>query len=314
MFMNAASRAISRRRWIFGAGAAAAAAALLPLDRFLHAAAEPANETAQQPDHRYKIAASDWMMLKRQSAGALTRAKEAGLDGVELDMGPLGRRPDFENKLRDDAFRTKYLEQAKSLGLELSSLAMSAFYGQPVADHPKAEQFCNEWIELMPRIGTRVGFLPVIFKKEDSSKAAIAKVVALFKEVAPRAEQAGVIIGLNTPLDAGANLKMLDAIGSPAVRITYNCGEAIDAGRDVYAELQALGRERIAQVIPTLSDGVWLEKDKRIDVPKLKQVLDDIGWRGWLVLQRSRDASKPSDVKYNFGANARYLKSIFQPA
>jgi sugar phosphate isomerase/epimerase len=190
---------------------------------------------------------------------------------------------------------------------------MSAFYGQPVADHPSAEQFCNDWIDLMPRIGTKVGFLPVIFRKEDKPRAAVDKVVALMKKVAPRAEQAGVVLGLNTPLDAAANISMLDAIGSPAVRIAYNCGEAVDANRDVYAELRALGKDRIAQVIPTLSDGVRLENDTRIDVPKLKQLLDSLGWRGWLVLQRSRDASKAQDVIYNFGGNAKYLKSVFQP-
>ena len=297
-----------------GTGAAAAAALLLPAaGRFVHAADAPAIAPSAKPvDRRYKIAASDWMMLKRQTPGALTRASECGLDGVEVDMGPLGKRPDFENKLRDDEFRTNYLEQARSLGLELSSLAMSAFYGQPVADHPSAEKFCGDWIELMPRIGTRVGFLPVIFRKEDDLHAAAAKVVALFKKVAPKAERAKVILGLNTPFDAAGNIKLLDAIGSPAIRIAYNCGEAIDAKRDVYAELQQLGKDRIAQVIPTLSDGVWLENDKRIDVPKLKQLLDTLGWRGWLVLQRSRDASKARDVVYNFGGNAKYLKSVFQ--
>lgn len=270
--------------------------------------------TAPAIDHRYKVSASDWMMLKRQTPGALTRASECGLDGVEVDMGPLGNRPDFENKLREEEFRTAYLKQANDLGLALSSFAMSAFYGQPVADHPKAEQFCNDWIDLMPKIGTKVGFLPVIFKKEDERDAALAKVVALFKKVAPRAEQAGVAIGLNTPLDAVGNNKLLDDIGSPAVRIAYNCGEAVDANRDVYAELKALGKDRIAQVIPTLSDGVWLENDTRIDVPRLKRTLDEIGWSGWLVLQRSRDASKARDVKYNFGANAKYIKSVFQSA
>ena len=297
---------------IRAAGLAAAAASLPLGQHFLHAADAPTATPSKQTNHRYKISASDWMMLKRQTPGALTRAHESGLDGVEVDMGPLGKRPDFENKLREDEFRTKYLEQAKTLGLELSSLAMSALYGQTVADHPKAEQFCNDWIELMPAIGTMVGFLPVIFRKEDAPDEAVAKVVALFKKVAPRAEKGGVVIGLNTPLDAAANLKMLDEIGSPAVRIAYNCGEAVDAKRDVYTELQALGKDRIAQIIPTLSDGVWLENDKRIDVPKLKQVLDEIGWRGWLVLQRSRDASRARDVAYNFGGNAKYLKSIFQ--
>jgi len=297
------------------AAATAAAVALVSGSQFLHADGVPAvTTTSSSADHRYNIAASDWMMLKRQTPGALTRASECGLDGVEVDMGPLGKRPDFENKLREDDFRTKYLEQAKSLGLELSSLAMSAFYGQPVADHPKAEQFCNDWIDLMPKIGTNVGFLPVIFKKEDERAAAFAKVVVLMKNVAPKAERAGITIGLNTPLDADANNKLLDNIGSPAVRIAYNCGEAIDEGRDVYAELKSLGKDRIAQVIPTLSDGVWLENDKRIDVPRLKATLDGIGWSGWLVLQRSRDASKARDVKYNFGANAKYLKSIFQTA
>jgi sugar phosphate isomerase/epimerase len=229
-------------------------------------------------------------------------------------MGPLGKRPDFENKLRDDEFRTKYLAQAKELNLSLSSLAMSAFYGQPVADHPAAEKFCNDWIDLMPQIGTTVGFLPVIFGKEDEPTAAVAKVAALMKKVAPKAQKTGVVIGLNTPLDVAGNHKLLDDIGSPAVRIAYNCGEAVDAGRDVYAELKGLGKDRIAQVIPTLSDGVWLENDQRIDVRRLKGLLDELDWSGWLVLQRSRDRAKASDVKYNFSANAKYVKSIFQAA
>jgi sugar phosphate isomerase/epimerase len=302
-------RSINRREVI-----ARSAAAVVSYVLSRRAIALPTTAPAPAPEHRYKVSASDWMMLKRQTPGALTRAKECDLDGVEVDMGPLGNRPDFENKLREDEFRSAYLKQAKELNLALSSFAISAFYGQPVADHPKAEQFCNDWIDLMPKIGTRVGFLPVIFKKEDERGAAVAKVVSLMKKVAPKAQRSGVSIGLNTPLDAAGNIKLLDDIGSPAVRIAYNCGEAVDAQRDVYAELKALGKDRIAQVIPTLSDGVWLENDKRMDVPRLKATLDKIGWSGWLVLQRSRDASKARDVTYNFGANAKYLKSIFQTA
>src|SRR5687768_1966107 len=227
--MNPPPPAISRRQWLRGTGAAAAAALLLPAaDRFIHAAEAPATSASKPAERRYRIAASDWMMLKRQTPGALERASECALDGVEVDMGPLGKRPDFENKLREDEFRLAYLTQAKELGLALSSFAMSAFYGQPVADHPKAEHFCNDWIDLMPKIGTNVGFLPVIFKKDDERGAAVAKVVALMKKVAPKAQSAGVTVGLNTPLDADANIRLLDDIGSPAVRIAYNCGETID--------------------------------------------------------------------------------------
>jgi sugar phosphate isomerase/epimerase len=282
--------------------AAAGGAALLIVCPRWAAASEPS--TAPAMLQRYKIAASDWMLLKRQKPGALQLCKDCGLDGVEVDMGPLGKRPTFENNLREDDFRNQYLEQAKNLGLEISSLAMSAFYGQPIADHPKAEDFATEWIDLMGKMGTKVGFVPVI------AKEGTEKVVELFKRVGPQAKKANVLIGLNTQLDAEANKKLLDDIGSPAIRIAYNIGEATDANRDVYKELHDLGRDRIAQIIPTLSDGKWLQDDERIDVPKLKNVLDNMNWSGWLVLQRSR--MKGKSVKENFAANAKYLKSVFQ--
>src|SRR6476660_3594930 len=100
----------------------------------------PATTRSTQLPQRYRIAAADWMMLKRQKPGALQLAKDCGLDGVEVDMGPLGKRPDFENNLVQHEFRNDYLAATKKLGLEISSLAMSAFYGQAVAEHPKAEQ------------------------------------------------------------------------------------------------------------------------------------------------------------------------------
>ena len=43
-----------------------------------------------------------------------------------------------------------------------------------------------------------------------------------------------------------------------------------------------------------------------------KATLDKMGWSGWLVIERSRDAARPTDVKYNFTANAAYLKRVFQ--
>jgi L-ribulose-5-phosphate 3-epimerase len=293
--MTDAPSPISRRSWLQRAAGAAAATLVLP-PAILRAQESQSAATVPAKTNRFRIAASDWMMLKRQTPGALGRARECGLDGVEVDMGPLGKRPDFENKLRDEKFRTDYLKQAKELHLEISSLAMSAFYGQSLAKHPSAEKFLNDWIDLIPQVGTRVGFLPIILPKEESPEVSVGNVVALMKKVTAKAEQAGVVLGLNTSLDAAGNVKMLDAIGSPAVKIAYNCGEGIDDKRDVYAELKLLGKDRISQVIPTLSDGVHLKDDKRIDVPKLN----------------SRQQDRARDVKYNFGANAEYLKSIFQ--
>jgi sugar phosphate isomerase/epimerase len=45
---------------------------------------------------------------------------------------------------------------------------------------------------------------------------------------------------------------------------------------------------------------------------KVKNALDEIGWSGWLVVERSRDKNDPRNVMKNFGTNIDYLKQIFQ--
>ena len=87
---------------------------------------------------------------------------------------------------------------------------------------------------------------------------------------------------------------------------------ALQNGRDVIAELETLGTDRICQIHCTDTDGVWLENNPRIDIPKVKQTLDNMGWSGWLVIERSRDATNTRNVVWNYGANTRYLKSVFQ--
>ena len=46
---------------------------------------------SQQKEQRYKIAVCDWMILKRQKIGSFQLVHELNGDGVELDMGGLGK-------------------------------------------------------------------------------------------------------------------------------------------------------------------------------------------------------------------------------
>jgi hypothetical protein len=46
----------------------------------------------------------------------------------------------------------------------------------------------------------------------------------------------------------------------------------------------------------------------------VKKTLDELGWSGWLVVERSRNASDARNVRRNFGANVAYLKRVFQGA
>jgi sugar phosphate isomerase/epimerase len=96
------------------------------------------------------------------------------------------------------------------------------------------------------------------------------------------------------------------------VRSYFNFANALQAGRNLNTELRTLGKERICQIHCTDQDGELLQDNKRLDLAKVKQALDRMGWSGWLVIERSRDARDPRNVRKNFGSNAAYLKTIFQ--
>lgn len=273
--------------------------------------AAPATPPAGAP--RYKIAVCDWMILKRQKLGALQLTKDIGADGVEIDMGGLGNRPTFDSKLGDPAVRQQFLGKAEELGLQFSSVAMSAFYAQSFAERAGVEQMVQDCIDTMKAMGVKVAFLPLGVRGDLVQHPELRPaIVARLKAIAPRAEQAGVVIGIETALDATAEAALLDEIGSPAIRSYFNFANALQNGRDLNAELRKLGRERICQIHCTDQDGVWLQNDSRIDLPTVKRTLDDMGWSGWLVIERSRDAKDARNVRKNFGANTAYLKSVFQ--
>jgi sugar phosphate isomerase/epimerase len=304
---SAVSR-LSRRRFL-RVTAAATATSILSSD-LSQAAETPAFATGAK---RYRIAVCDWMILKRQKLGAFQLTREIGADGVEVDMGSLGDRDTFDNKLADPAVRRQFLDKARELGLEISSLAMSGFYAQSFAERPTFDKMVQDCLDTMKAMSVKLAFLPLGVKSDLVKYPELRPaIIARLKAIAPKAEAAGLVVGIETALDAAGEAKLLDEIGSPAIRSYFNFSNAIQNGRDLLTEIRTLGRSRICQIHCTNQDGVWLQDDKKIDMPAVKMALDQIGWSGWLVIERSRKASNTRDVKGNFGANAAYLKSVFQ--
>jgi L-ribulose-5-phosphate 3-epimerase len=262
---------------------------------------------------RYKIAVCDWMILKRQKLGAFQLTKDIGADGVEVDMGGLGNRPTFDNKLADPVIRDQFLSKSKELNIIISSIAMSGFYAQSFAQRPGVDTMVQDCINTMLQLKVKTAFLPLGVEgdlvKHPELRPAI---VTRLKAAGIQAEKAGVVIGIETALPAAEEVKLLDEINSPAIKSYFNFSNAIQNKRDLYSELRTLGKNRICQIHCTDTDGVWLQNDPNIDMRKVKHTLDKMGWRGWLVIERSRDAKDAKNVKGNFGANTAYLRSIFQ--
>ncbi len=270
-------------------------------------------QTPQAVGPRYRVAVADLMILKRQRLGAFPLAKEIGADGVEVDMGGLGQRETFDNQLAKPEVREQFLAAAREANLEICSLAMTGFFAQSFAERPTVPRMIQDCVDTMVAMNVKVGFLPLGIPADLRNKPELRPaVVSRLKLAGEIAEKAGVVIGVETSLSAADEVKLLKEVDSPAIKIYFNFANAVKNGRNVSSELRTLGRNRICQIHATNEDGVWLENDPQVDLPKIKQTLDDMGWRGWLVVERSRDAKDPRNVKKNFGANVAYLKKIFQ--
>lgn len=271
------------------------------------------NSDEQGKKLRYKVAVVDLMLLKRQKLGAFELTKEIGANGVELDMGGLGNRDTFDNKLADPVLRQQFMDKAEALNLEICSLAMTGFYAQSLATRPTYRQMIGDCIATMKAMQVKVAFLPLgvqgdLVKNPELRPA----IVERLKVAGKMAKKAGVVIGIETALDARAELQLLKEIGSTAIKSYFNFSNAIKNGRDLSAELRILGKKNIVQIHCTNDDGVWLQNDPKIDMKAVRKTLDEMGWRGWLVIERSRDAKDPRNVKWNFTANTTYVKSVFQ--
>lgn len=271
-------------------------------------------QQANTLSHRYKVAACDWMMLKRQKLGEFKLSHEIGADGVEMDMGGLGKRDTFDNKLYQVYFQELFKKTAAEYQIEVPSIAMSGFYGQSFLKHRNYRVLIDDCIKTMQVMGAKIAYLPLggcgnDWKTDDEQRR---RLVSRLHVAGEMAHSEGLVIGIRTGLSAKEDIKLLEQINSEGIQIYFSVQEALDNKRDLYKELKTLGRKRICQIHISETDGVTLPHSKNIDMHRVKEQLDKMGWSGWLVVERSRDAGDVRNVKKNFGMNIRYLKEVFQ--
>ena len=273
----------------------------------------PLGMCAQQ-QQQYRVAACDWMMLKRQKLGEFQLAKDINADGVEVDMGPLGKRVLFDNKLREPAFQQLFRRTADSLGIAVPSIAMSGFFAQSFLERENYKDLIVDCLNTMDVMGAQVAFLPLGGSGNDWKQHGEARqeMVRRLHEVGEMALARDKVIAIRTQHDARASLVLLKEVNSKGIKIYYNLQDAVDQGLCPCKELKTLGAENIAQIHASLTDSVTLDKDPRIDLHKVKKTLDKMKWSGWLVVERSRNANDVRNVRGNFGTNVAYLKEIFQ--
>ncbi len=253
---------------------------------------------------RFKIGACDWSIGKHASTEAFDVAKQIGLDGLQISLGSIGN----DMHLRKPEMQQAYIEAAKKTGQQMASLAIPEMNRVPLKSDPRAAKWLDDSIDVCKALGLGI-VMPACFSKGDldmSNTAEIDQLVKVLKDVAPKAEKAGVVIGLEDYLSAEDNMKIIDRVGSSAVQVYYDVGNSTDKGRDIFKEIRLLGK-LICEF--HAKDGKHMLGKGRIDFRKVREAIDDIGYNGWLIIE----AARPNGLIPDYQAHCKYLREIFPP-
>ena len=259
------------------------------------------------PDkRRFRIGACDWSIGKMGDPGAFAVAKEIGLDGVQVSLGTVAN----ELCLRQPEVQRQYQEAAKQAGLEVASLAIGELNNIPYKSDPRTVQWVSDSIDVCQAFGVRVVLL-AFFGKDDlrDDRAGVDEVVRRLKAVAPKAEKAGVILGLESWLSADQHLEILERVGSKSVQVDYDVCNSTDRGYDIYQEIRKLGKH-ICE-LHAKENGSLLGQGK-VDFHKVRAALDDISYRGWVQIEGAVPPGKPMLESYQ--ANCKFMREVLATA
>ncbi len=251
---------------------------------------------------RFRIGACDWSIRKLGDPAAFAVAREIGLDGVQVSLGTAAD----DMHLRKPEVQQQYKEAASKAGLEVASLAIGELNSIPYKSDPRTVQWVSDSIDVCMALGVRVVLL-AFFSKGDlrDDPAGVDEVVRRLKAVAPKAEKAGVILGLESWLSAQQHLEILERVGSTAVQVYYDVCNSSDRGYDICREIRTLGK-RICE-FHAKENGSLLGQGK-VDFHKVRAALDDIGYRGWVQIEGAVPPDKPLLESYQ--ANCKFLRGI----
>ena len=258
---------------------------------------------AAQEKRRFKIGACDWSIGNLNDPAAFDVAKQIGLDGVQVSLGTAAN----DMRLRQPAVQQQYRDAAKKAGLEVASLAIGEMNNIPYKSDPRTIEWVSDSIEVCQALGVRVVLL-AFFGKGDLKGDQIGtdEVVKRLKAVAPKAEKAGVILGIESWLSAEEHLDILKRVGSRAVQVYYDVRNLTDRGYDIYREIRILGR-RICEL--HAKENSALLGQGKVDFHRVREALDTIGYRGWIQIEGAVPPGEQMLPSYQ--ANCKFLRGIF---
>jgi L-ribulose-5-phosphate 3-epimerase len=250
---------------------------------------------------RFKVGVTDWNLGLEGKVESIALAKKIGFDGVQISLG----KGDERLPLADPALQKAFLDESKRVGLPLASVCLEVLHRNYLKSDPLGRRWVADSIPIAKSLGVKVVLLPFFGKGALTTAAEMDYVGDALREIAPAAEKAGVVLGLEDTISARDNARIMERAKSPAVLTYYDVGNSTRNGFEVIQEIRWLGKDRICEV--HLKDNPHYLGEGSIDFPGVVGALADIGFAGWAELETE---CPTKDVAADMTRNLGFIRRL----
>ncbi len=251
---------------------------------------------------RLRIGVTDWNLRLAGRIEAVALAAQLGFEGVEVSLG----RRVTENRLPlDDAgVQKQYVDAFRQHGIAIAGTCLDVLHVNYLKSDSLALRWIEDGIRVSRALGAKVMLLPFFGKGALQTQGEMDRVGDALRELAPIAEKAGVLLGLENTISARDNARILERARSAAVRVYYDVGNSTFNGHNPLEEIPWLGKDRICQF--HFKDKGYLGEGA-IDFPAILRWIASIGFEGFANLETNAPSGS---VEQDMARNLAYIRRI----
>jgi len=278
---------------------------MLTRRRFSFAAAGVSVLPAWAKKSKIRIGVTDWNLRLSGKVEAVAKAKELGFAGVEIS---LGRKANADRLPQDDPeIIAKYLAAFKEHGIRPAGTCLDILHTNYLKSDKLGQKWVAEGIPLTHKLGAKVMLMPFFGRGAMKTAEELDYVGDFLKEMAPEAKKQGVTLGLENTNSAEENVRIMDRVGAPAVKVYYDVGNSTNGGYDIVKEIQWLGASRICQI--HLKDNPGFMGEGKINFPQVMKVIMNLGFEGFANLETD---SPTKNVDSDMRRNLAYIGGLMK--
>jgi L-ribulose-5-phosphate 3-epimerase len=262
-----------------------------------------------------RVSSMDGSIGHRASVEGLETAHKVGLNGLQLQYLPDKKD---EKSLRHKKTMIAFRDAALNWNVQINALCIGALGGTPLKSEPEGVVWVEESMQCANFLGAKVILIPILGGGHLETEEEFKRLIAVLKELGPKAEQHGVVLGLECWISGKDQVRICEEVNSPGVGIYYDFHNATYRGHDPLVETPLVGpwlcevhiknmngrtdkfrlRDKGAFKVPTPSG-----RTKGLDHPALAAALKKTDYTGWLTLENGivgddKIAAISDDVRY----------------